>query len=47
VAGKIIKAIKNNTELTAVQESIAKYLTVYAIWVGLVAFLIPIIFSFK
>jgi hypothetical protein len=47
VAGKIIKAIKNNTALTAVQESIAKYLTLYAIWVGLVAFLIPIIFSFK
>ncbi len=47
VAGQIIKAIKSNTALTTVQESIAKYLTVYAIWVGLVAFLIPIIFSFK
>jgi hypothetical protein len=47
VAGQIIKAIKNNTELTAVQESIAKYLTIYAIWVGIVAFLIPILFSFK
>jgi len=47
VSVHIIKCIKNNAELTTVQESIAKYLPIYAIWVGLVAFIIPIIFNFK
>jgi hypothetical protein len=47
VAFQLLKAIKNHTELTAVQNSIAKYLPVYAVWVGLVAFLMPVIFSFK
>jgi hypothetical protein len=47
VAKQLLKAIKNNTALTTVQESIAKYLPIYAIWVGLVAFLLPFIFSFK
>ena len=44
---QLLKAIKNNTELTGVQNSIAKYLPVYAVWVGLVAFLMPFIFNFK
>lgn len=47
VAFQILKAIRNNTALTEVQSSIAKYLPIYAIWVGMVAFLIPFIFSFK
>jgi hypothetical protein len=47
VAFQLLKAIKNNTSLTEVQNSIAKYLPVYAIWVGLVAFILPFIFSFK
>jgi hypothetical protein len=47
VALQLFKAIKNNTELTAVQNSIAKYLPIYAIWVGLVTFLIPLLFNFK
>ena len=47
VAFQLLKAIKNNTELTGVQNSIAKYLPVYAVWVGLVAFLMPFIFNFK
>lgn len=44
---QLIKAIRKNTSLTEVQNSIAKYLPVYAIWVGLVAFLLPLIFSYK
>lgn len=47
VSLQIIKSIKNNTELHIVQESIAKYLPIYALWAGIVAFLIPLIFSFK
>ena len=47
VSMQIIKSIKNNTELHIVQESIAKYLPIYALWAGIVAFLIPLIFSFK
>ena len=47
VAIQLIKAIKNNTELTEVQNSIAKYLPIYAVWVGIVAFLIPLLFNFK
>ena len=47
VAIQLVKAIKHNTQLTEVQNSIAKYLPVYAIWVGLVAFLLPLIFSYK
>ncbi len=47
VAIQLIKAIKNNTELTEVQNCIAKYLPIYAVWVGIVAFLIPLLFNFK
>lgn len=47
VAVQLLKAIKHNTQLTQVQNSIAKYLPVYAIWVGLVAFLLPLIFGYK
>ena len=44
---QLLKAIKNNTSLTEVQNGIAKYLPVYAVWVGLVAFLLPLIFGYK
>jgi len=44
---QLLKAIKTNTTLTEVQNSIAKYLPVYAVWVGLVAFLLPLIFGYK
>jgi hypothetical protein len=44
---QLLKAIKNNTSLTEVQNSIAKYLPVYAVWVGLVTFLLPLIFGYK
>lgn len=47
VAWQLFKAIKNNTALTAVQDSIAKYLPIYAVWVGMVAFILPIVFGFK
>lgn len=47
VAVQLVKAIKHNTQLTEVQNSIAKYLPIYAIWVGLVAFLLPLLFSYK
>lgn len=47
VAVQLFKAIKNKTELTEVENSIAKYLPIYAVWVGIVAFLIPLIFNFK
>jgi hypothetical protein len=44
---QLLKAIKNNTSLTEVQNGIAKYLPVYLVWVGLVAFLLPLIFGYK
>jgi len=44
---QLFKVIKNNTSLTEVQNSVAKYLPVYAVWVGLVAFLLPLIFGYK
>ena len=47
VAVQLLKAIRNNTTLTEVQNSTAKYLPIYAIWVGLVAFLLPLIFGYK
>jgi hypothetical protein len=47
VAIQLLKAIKNNTTLTSVQNSIAKYLPIYAIWTGVITFLIPLIFDFK
>lgn len=47
VTVQLVKAIKHNTQLTEVQNSIAKYLPVYAIWAGLVAFLLPLLFSYK
>lgn len=47
VAIQLLKAVKNNTDIELVQNSIAKYLPVYAIWVGIVAFIIPLLFSFK
>jgi hypothetical protein len=47
VAVQLLKAIRNNTSLTEVQNSTAKYLPIYAIWVGLVAFLLPLIFGYK
>jgi hypothetical protein len=47
VSFQLLKAIRNNAELNEVQNSVAKYLPIYAIWTGLVTFLIPFIFSFK
>ena len=47
VAYKLINVVRKKSELTEVEKSIAKYLPVYAIWTGMVAFLMPIIFSFK
>jgi hypothetical protein len=47
VAYKLINVVRNKSELAEVESSIAKYLPVYAIWTGLVALLMPLIFSFK
>ncbi len=47
VSYKLIKAVASKSELSEVENSIAKYLPIYAVWTGAVAFLIPILFSFK
>ena len=41
-----LTSFKNGT-IEEIEESIAGYLPVYAIWTGLIAFLIPLLFQFK
>ena len=47
VSYKLFLACFKNGSIEAIEKSIASYLPVYAIWTGLVAFLIPLIFQFK
>ena len=47
VSYKLFLACFKNVDIEAIEKSIASYLPVYAIWTGLVAFLIPLIFQFK
>jgi len=41
-----LTSFKNGT-IEAIEESIAGYLPIYAIWTGLITFLIPLLFQFK
>jgi len=43
----ILNVLRNKSEANAIENSIAKYLPVYAVWTGLVAFLFPLLFSLK
>jgi len=47
VSYKLFLACFKNADIEAIEKSIASYLPVYAIWTGLVAFLIPVLFQFK
>jgi hypothetical protein len=47
VCYKLFLASFKNAAIEAIEKSIASYLPVYAIWTGLVAFLIPVLFQFK
>ena len=47
VSYKLFLASFKNAGIEEIERSIACYLPVYAIWTGLVAFLIPLIFQFK
>jgi len=47
VSYKLFLASFKNAGIEAIEKSIASYLPVYAIWTGLVAFLIPFLFQFK
>lgn len=47
VAYNLFNVLRNKSEATAIENSIAKYLPVYAIWTGLVAFLFPLLFNLK
>jgi hypothetical protein len=43
----LLKVLRNKIDADAIEKSIANYLPVYAIWTGIVAFIFPILFSFK
>ncbi len=47
VCYKLFLACFKNAAIEAIEKSIASYLPIYAIWTGLVAFLIPVLFQFK
>jgi len=47
VCYKLFLACFKNAAIEAIEKSIASYLPMYAIWTGLVAFLIPVLFQFK
>jgi hypothetical protein len=47
VCYKLFLASFKNAGIEDIERSIASYLPVYAIWTGLMAFLIPLIFQFK
>jgi hypothetical protein len=47
VGYKLILVLFKKSTLSEVENSIAKYLPIYAIWTGFVAFLIPLLFGFK
>ena len=47
VSYKLFFASFKNEAIEEIERSIAGYLPVYAIWTGLVAFLIPVLFQFK
>ncbi len=47
VSYQLLKALKNKTNLTKVEDTIATYLPIYAIWTGIVALMFPIVFHGK
>ncbi len=47
VAYTLLNVLRNKCESSAIENSIAKYLPVYAVWTGVVAFLFPLLFSLK
>jgi hypothetical protein len=47
VSYKLFLTSFKNGSIEEIEESIAGYLPIYAIWAGLVAFLMPLIFQFK
>ena len=47
VAYQIYSSIFKNEVVEAIEDSIARYLPIYGIWAGIVAFIIPILFQFK
>jgi hypothetical protein len=47
VSYSLLNVLRNKAEAVAIENSIAKYLPVYAIWTGIVAFIFPLLFGFK
>ncbi len=47
VGYKLILVLFEKSTLSEVENSIAKYLPIYALWTAIVAFLIPLLFGFK
>jgi hypothetical protein len=47
VSYKLFLASFKNAGIEEIERSIASYLPIYAVWTGLVAFLIPLVFQFK
>jgi hypothetical protein len=47
VSYKLFLTSFKNGSIEEIEKTIAGYLPVYAIWTGLVAFLIPVLFQFK
>ena len=47
VAYQLYNSIFKNEVVEAIEDSIARYLPIYGIWAGIVAFIIPILFQFK
>ena len=47
VSYRLMQVVKSKAEISNVEQAIARYLPVYAVWTGLVAILIPVLFGFK
>jgi hypothetical protein len=47
VAIQLIKSLRDKSDLTSVEKTIANYLPVYAIWTAVVAFVFPILFHWR
>ena len=47
VAYRLFKTIKDNNEIEKVENSIASFLPIYCMWTFFVAFIVPLLFSFK
>ena len=47
VAYQLIQVLRNKSAITEVEKRIAQYLPVYAVWTGIIAFILPLVFGFK